>query len=105
LSAADAVSDYARQRAGRPRKAPATHCNSCRILEFAQLGPGEGEGASLAVKDGWKRMYPGQQALMRPDQPAIVMARSGETITYKELEARSNRPSVRGAKRRSNPSS
>ena len=32
-------------------------------------------------------MYPGQHA----DQPAVIMAESGETITYCELEARSNR--------------
>ena len=36
-------------------------------------------------------MYPGQHAVQRADQPAIVMARSGETITYRELEACSNR--------------
>ena len=36
-------------------------------------------------------MYPGLQAKIRPDQPAIVMARSGETITYRELDERSNR--------------
>ena len=36
-------------------------------------------------------MYPGLQAKARPDQPAVVMARSGETVTYRELEARSNR--------------
>jgi long-chain acyl-CoA synthetase len=36
-------------------------------------------------------MYPGRHAVQRADQPAIVMGRSGETITYRELEARSNR--------------
>ena len=36
-------------------------------------------------------MYPGLNAALRPDQPAIVMARSGKTVTYRELEARSNR--------------
>ncbi len=36
-------------------------------------------------------MYPGLQARLRPDQPAIVMARSGEAITYRELDERSNR--------------
>src|SRR5271163_1128568 len=36
-------------------------------------------------------MYPGRHAEARTDQPAIVMGRSGETITYRELEARSNR--------------
>jgi long-chain acyl-CoA synthetase len=36
-------------------------------------------------------MYPGLHAKARPDQPAIVMARSGETVTYGELDERSNR--------------
>ena len=36
-------------------------------------------------------MYPGTHAQTRADQPAIVMAGSGETVTYRELEARSNR--------------
>jgi long-chain acyl-CoA synthetase len=36
-------------------------------------------------------MYPGQHAVQRADQPAVVMAGSGETISYRELEARSNR--------------
>lgn len=36
-------------------------------------------------------MYPGHHAVQRADQPAIVMGRSGATITYRELEARSNR--------------
>ncbi len=36
-------------------------------------------------------MYPGLQAAERPNHPAVIMASSGETITYAELEARSNR--------------
>ena len=36
-------------------------------------------------------MYPGLQAKTRPDQPAIVMARSGDIVTYRELDERSNR--------------
>ena len=36
-------------------------------------------------------MYPGRYAKARADQPAIVMARSGETIAYREFEARANR--------------
>ena len=36
-------------------------------------------------------MYPGKHASLHPDRPAVVMAGSGETITYGELEARSNR--------------
>src|SRR5271170_6053005 len=36
-------------------------------------------------------MYPGQHAVQRADQPAVIMAQSGETVTYRELEARSNR--------------
>jgi long-chain acyl-CoA synthetase len=36
-------------------------------------------------------MYPGKHAATRADQPAVVMARSGEVVTYAELERRSNR--------------
>jgi long-chain acyl-CoA synthetase len=36
-------------------------------------------------------MYPGLHAKMRPRQPAFTMAQSGETVTYAELERRSNR--------------
>ncbi|MFT5351622.1 MAG: long-chain acyl-CoA synthetase [Gammaproteobacteria bacterium] len=35
-------------------------------------------------------MYPGKHAKERADQPCIIMADSGETVTYKELEERSN---------------
>jgi hypothetical protein len=36
-------------------------------------------------------MYPGLQAKIRPQQPAFIMAQGGETVTYAELERRSNR--------------
>ena len=36
-------------------------------------------------------MYSREHARLRPDQPAIIMAGSGETLTYGELERRSNR--------------
>jgi long-chain acyl-CoA synthetase len=36
-------------------------------------------------------LYPGTLAIARADQPAIVMARSGETVSYREFEARANR--------------
>src|SRR6201994_2955152 len=36
-------------------------------------------------------MYPGKHAYLRPLQPAFVMAGTGEIVTYRELEARSNR--------------
>ena len=36
-------------------------------------------------------MYTGKHAQLRPLQPAFIMAGSGETVTYRELEARSNR--------------
>jgi long-chain acyl-CoA synthetase len=35
-------------------------------------------------------MYPGLQARIKPQQPAFIMAQSGETVTYAELERRSN---------------
>src|SRR5262245_29467371 len=37
------------------------------------------------------RMYPGVQAKIRPQQPAFIMATSGEAVTYAELDRRSNR--------------
>jgi long-chain acyl-CoA synthetase len=36
-------------------------------------------------------MYPGEHAKTRAAQPAVIMAQTGETITYAELEARTNR--------------
>ncbi|HML07668.1 MAG TPA: AMP-binding protein [Xanthobacteraceae bacterium] len=36
-------------------------------------------------------MYPGTHVATRPQQPAFIMAESGEVVTYAELEARTNR--------------
>jgi long-chain acyl-CoA synthetase len=36
-------------------------------------------------------MYTGKHASLRPLQPAFIMADTGEAVTYRELEARSNR--------------
>jgi acyl-CoA synthetase (AMP-forming)/AMP-acid ligase II len=36
-------------------------------------------------------MWPGQHARERPDHPAYVMATSGEVVTYRQLDERSNR--------------
>ena len=36
-------------------------------------------------------MYPGKHAVESPQRPAFIMAQTGETVTYGELEARSNR--------------
>src|SRR3954453_5607234 len=35
-------------------------------------------------------MYPGTYGEKYPDRPAVIMAGSGETLTYSELDARSN---------------
>lgn len=35
-------------------------------------------------------MYPGAHATQRPDHPAIIMATTGQTITYKELDDEAN---------------
>src|SRR5271163_1861531 len=35
-------------------------------------------------------MYTGKHAKLRPLQPAFIMAGTGETVTYRELEARCN---------------
>src|SRR5215510_15355972 len=36
-------------------------------------------------------MYTGKHVHLRPLQPAFIMAGSGETVSYRELEARENR--------------
>lgn len=36
-------------------------------------------------------MYPGAHAVTRADQPAVIMAPSGQSMTYRTLEANSNR--------------
>ena len=36
-------------------------------------------------------MYPGKYAEQHPDRPAFVMASTGEAVSYREYEARSNR--------------
>jgi len=36
-------------------------------------------------------MYPGHHARTTPDKPAVICARTGESLTYAELDARSNR--------------
>lgn len=35
-------------------------------------------------------MYPGHYATITPDKPAIIMASSGQTVTYKQLDDQSN---------------
>lgn len=35
-------------------------------------------------------MHPGAHAATRPDHPAVIMGRSGEVITYRQLDERSN---------------
>src|SRR5215218_8176078 len=42
-------------------------------------------------KETEANMYTGKHARLRPLQPAFIMAGTGETVTYRELEARSNR--------------
>jgi acyl-CoA synthetase (AMP-forming)/AMP-acid ligase II len=43
------------------------------------------------MTDGDPTLYPGHWARIRPDHPAVVMAGSGETVTYGELDATANR--------------
>ena len=38
-------------------------------------------------------MYPGAHAAAHPDKPALIMAGSGETVTYAQLDAEANRVS------------
>ncbi|MEK9721708.1 MAG: AMP-binding protein, partial [Quisquiliibacterium sp.] len=35
-------------------------------------------------------MYPGKHAVDHPDRPAFIMANSGESVSYAQLESRAN---------------
>ena len=35
-------------------------------------------------------MYPGKYASQHPDRPAFIMAKTGEAVSYRDFEARSN---------------
>jgi acyl-coenzyme A synthetase/AMP-(fatty) acid ligase len=50
---------------------------------------GRGTGPSPTARGG--SVFARQQSMARPDKPAIIMASSGETVTFGEYEARSNR--------------
>src|SRR5690348_9890009 len=47
--------------------------------------------AICAGRGGGGIVFARQHAIASPDKPAIIMASSGETVTYGEYEARSNR--------------
>ena len=36
-------------------------------------------------------MYPGEHAKTRADEPALIMASSGEVVTFRQFEAAANR--------------
>jgi long-chain acyl-CoA synthetase len=36
-------------------------------------------------------MFPGDHFEAQPDKPAVIMGRSGQTVSYRDLEERSNR--------------
>lgn len=46
--------------------------------------------AGQNVRKGTRFMYPGKFVETTPDKPALIMAGSGETMTYRELNDRSN---------------
>src|SRR5438128_4244882 len=50
-----------------------------------------GRPAAVAPCTTVRAMYPGEHAKARPDQPAFVMATSGEVVTMGDYEARCNR--------------
>src|SRR5437763_15304421 len=44
----------------------------------------------MSTTDSGPRFYPGAYAERFPDKPAYIMAGTGETVTYRELNDRSN---------------
>ena len=52
------------------------------------------DGRNLFLPDcrtGDNTMYPGKYATQHPDRPAFIMANTGEAVSYRDFEARSNR--------------
>jgi hypothetical protein len=43
-----------------------------------------------SAAEGGSSMHPRFQATQRPEHPAVIMAESGATLTYRELESRAN---------------
>src|SRR6201996_157120 len=52
---------------------------------------GPAAAPARSATEGSSSMYTGTHARLRPLQPAFIMANSGETVSYAELEARTNR--------------
>ena len=50
-----------------------------------------GTGAAWDVAPEGDSMYAARHAATHPDQPAVVMATSGEVVTYRQFEERANR--------------
>ena len=83
------------RRDGRARPALAAHG---RGLPRPDDGQGDARVARPARRvsslrrelASW-RMYPGEHARQHPDQPAYIMASTGEVTTFAEYEARANR--------------
>src|SRR5215217_2548321 len=54
-------------------------------------GTGSTLARVLAVRSYAARMHPYLHAQTHPDKPAYIMAASGETVTYRQLDRQSNR--------------
>src|SRR5271169_4859252 len=85
-------------RRARPLKARRSRLDKAQVLRQSGFPgparPGRKAARIISSHRGRERMYPGLHAVARADQPAIIMAGSGETVTYRELEARSNRLAI-----------
>jgi long-chain acyl-CoA synthetase len=66
-----------------------------QILHFPAGGGELRSGGRAVGRSGWKienrgTMYAGRYVEMHPDRPAFIMAATGEAVSYREYEARSN---------------
>src|SRR5689334_15730990 len=68
-----------------PRRSAVSVRSSVIIVSQANSFPGETTAMSTV-----RPMYPGEHAKQRADEPAFIMANSGEVVTFRQYEERAN---------------
>ena len=102
------VLDHFIRGLGMPRSLHEVNVGPEHFDRIAQAGDGNALGAAQPAQDRrpgagarnsrfrrireiLETMYTGKHVHLRPLQPAFIMASTGEAVTYRELDARSNR--------------
>ena len=67
------------------------HAERRPIGEVGQESPAIATAGQAGNEHEEEHMYPGEYAEQHPDRPAFIMASTGESVSYREFEERSNR--------------